>query len=440
MAPKKGTKKKLAPKERVFAKMSGYPQWPAFITPPEMIPKGVLKHKKKSTDYCVMFIPDGDFYWMSDKSLEILTPEKLEKALKDVPNDVKKNVKNKKKTGKQSNIKEAIAATDGLDFDTFIRNVLKGNEDDDEDEDDEDDDAVEPKEDEREEEGEDEEEEEEDEEAPADGENESDEAEKEEENDEAEKKGTEKTAVNPRTKRARNGNSKVKHEADEPPAKRKRPSTPVAKPETNGKDGKIKAETPKPISDEEKQHQLWLCRIKLQRSLIQRNQPTTPKDTSGLKPPTADELSVARLILYRLIEFPINVDLLRKTKIHKVLKCILKDESLAYPDSFKLHERCQELLSKWDTVIQSLKLEKSAKDYSNTSSPSIANFKNGDKPKSSQMTQDDSEVSGIEHSLVDKKDTDGDDSEEPPQEEEKPEKINSSLENANDVPVTSVEG
>ncbi|ABN66697.2 Vesicle coat complex AP-3 [Scheffersomyces stipitis CBS 6054] len=439
MPPKKSGKKQFAPKERVFAKMSGYPQWPAFITPAELVPKAVMKHKKKSTDYCVMFIPDGDFYWMSDKSLEILTPEKLAKALKDVPDDVKKNVKNKKKSGKQSNIKEAIAATDGLDFDTFIGNVFKQDNDFEDDDDDE----------------EEEEEEEDDENIKDVAGVENDAAEEEdvhetveepstedgEELDAEEPEKAEKASSAPETRRKRGRNGTVKQESAEPPSKRKRPSTPVQKKESNGKDLKVKAETPKPISDEEKQHQLWLCRIKLQRSLIQRNQPTTPKDTTGLKPPTADELSVARLILYRLIDFPISVELLRKTKIHKVLKCILRDESLAYPDSFKLHERCHELLTKWNSVIQDLKSEKSTKDYSNTSSPSVSSFKNGDKIKLSQLTQDDSEVSGIEHSLVDKKDIDGDDSDEQNQSSEKQEETQPPIEKANDVPVTtSVEG
>ena len=31
------------------------------------------------------------------------------------------------------------------------------------------------------------------------------------------------------------------------------------------------------VSDKEKNHQLWLCRVKLQKTLIQRNQATTPK-------------------------------------------------------------------------------------------------------------------------------------------------------------------
>ena len=58
------------------------------------------------------------------------------------------------------------------------------------------------------------------------------------------------------------------------------------------------------------------------------------KDTTGLKPPTADELLTARLILHRLQDFPITAELLRKSKLHKVLRCIIKDQTLKYPESF----------------------------------------------------------------------------------------------------------
>ena len=97
--------------------------------------------------------------------------------------------------------------------------------------------------------------------------------------------------------------------------------------------------------------------MKLQKTLIQRNQATTPKDTTGLKPPTADELLTARLILHRLQDFPITAELLRKSKLHKVLRCIIKDPTLKYPESFKLHDRCQEVLDVWKEPIEQLKLE-----------------------------------------------------------------------------------
>ncbi|KAG7665586.1 uncharacterized protein J8A68_000792 [[Candida] subhashii] len=417
MPPKKAVTKslKFEPKEMVFAKMSGYPQWPAFITPQELIPNSVLKVKKKGTDYCVMFIPDGDFYWVTDKSLELLTQEKLDKSLKDIPEDIKKQAKELKgkKRGKSSNIKEAIAAADGLDFETFIRAFNEDVED--EEEDDEEEEVEEDEED----------VEEEIETKPVVNKSKSVKVESKKqpeskkprkevkkevtkdnlEEDEPEidisegvrttRNGKTRVSIPKKPVATRNGkNNKRKAPIDEeqeveeiikPSTKKQRtPSKPESDKKSdedepnhdenqdssnitsksNNSSKSTATTTSSEASKDEKSQQLWLCRVKLQRSLIQRNQPTTPKDTTNLKPPTADELSVARLILYRLGDFPVNTSLLKETKIHKVLKCILRDPALEYPDSFKLHERCEELLNKWDPIIQSLKIEKSGNNSS----------------------------------------------------------------------------
>lgn len=296
MPPKKSSATPtLQPKAMVLAKMSRFPQWPAFIMPKELIPQTVLKVKKKVTSFCVIFIPDGDFYWMTDKLLEPLTRSKLDTILEKVPEHFKKDTKNKKKKKGLSTINEAFAAADGLDFDTFIKGIFK----------------------ERGEAYDDEEEEVE------------EEVEDEEEEDEEEEETEEKPTVAEIKKRT-NGRA---------------PKQPIKKQKKDVQ-----------LTEEEKQRQVWLCRIKLQRSLIQRNQPVD--DTRELPPPSDQELTTARLILFRLNGFPMSVSLLKSTKIHKVLKCILKDDSLAYNDSFKLHERCDELLSKWDLLIQNVKFEK----------------------------------------------------------------------------------
>ena len=123
--------------------------------------------------------------------------------------------------------------------------------------------------------------------------------------------------------------------------------------------------------------------------MIQRNQPVTPKDPKDYPAPTVDELLVARIILHRLADFPVNVELLRETKIHKVLKCILKDEDLEYPDSFRLHEKCEELLLKWNPLIESLKQEKQAKLESRLSSqiPEDADMRHDTKATSSRALE-----------------------------------------------------
>ena len=142
--------------------------------------------------------------------------------------------------------------------------------------------------------------------------------------------------------------------------------------------------------------------MKLQKTLIQRNQATTPKDTTGLKPPTADELLTARLILHRLQDFPITAELLRKSKLHKVLRCIIKDPTLKYPESFKLHDRCQEVLDVWKEPIEQLKLEN---NWNMKIINLILHHSHGHghgldaANRKAIHNQDDSEVSGLEQSI-----------------------------------------
>lgn len=310
--------------------------------PQALIPPAVLKVKKKLTNHCVIFIPDGDFYWMTEKSLEPLTSEKLQLLLQKVPEQFKRKHKPGPKKG-PSTINEAYVATEALDFDSFVETIL-GRSDDEDGED-----YVDEDEDEEEEEVVDEEEEDpEDEEVEEDEEADTIVNEKDVEED-----GDDELPNNLITlidqlleheiEPQKNGHAKKRSlDEQEPPTKRKAV--------TLKKEGQL--------TEEEKQRQLWLCRIRLQRSLIQRNQPVKPEDPSNLPPPTDQELTTARLILYRLAAFPVTVPLLRNTKIHKVLKCILREELLEYKDSYRLHEKCKQLLDKWDPVIQELRVEK----------------------------------------------------------------------------------
>ena len=407
MPPKK-SKKGFSPKELVLAKMHGFPAWPSFVMPPELIPESILQVKKKSTEFCVIFIPDGDFYWMNEKSLELLTEEKLDKKLEKIPNKSKKP--KPPKSGKTTVINDALLATKGLQFEQFMKQLKSENndleDDDDEDEDDEDDeeeeaddaeevdddvpevkDELENKQDSEADEsvsGKEEEESKVDaEDKPGKVKEEEDEGENEEEERDPENEDNsilEETISNSRSKRkqttASNGNNK-----------RNKPSTPPY----GSKNRKKSENSPKVLTEEEKQHQLWLCRIKLQRSLIQKNQPVKPVNKEKLPRPTADELLIARLILHRLADFPVTIELLKTTKIHKVLKCILKDNELEYPDSFELHQKCIELLNKWNDLIEAIKLEKLNK---------ILNKPNG--LKDAKYPAEESEISAIESSIKDK--------------------------------------
>lgn len=384
MPPKKA-KSKFADKELVLAKMPGFPAWPSFVMPTNLVPAAILKARKKSTNLCVIFIPDGDYYWMHEKNLEVLSDDYLDKKLKKLPKTKQKP--KAKKGGRTTNVMDALFASQDLDFDDFMEQLDKQRAEEDEEEDED-----------GEEEDEEEEEEEDDEEEDDDkGENgkQSDEEDIKQEddepedkageyshkdNDEAVKDESEDSETVTRHKRSRSSSINGKNKASKSNAYS--PSNSAATPRLNSPRS---AGSPKVLTAEEKQHQLWLCRIKLQRTLIQRNQPVTPTDPKQFPPPTADELLVARLILHRLVDFPVDVDLLKKTKIHKVLKCILKDEDLEYPQSFQLHEKCEELLAKWQSMIEGLKSEKSSRGP-----------RSGHESRLSSQAPDDSEVSAID--------------------------------------------
>ena len=105
--------------------------------------------------------------------------------------------------------------------------------------------------------------------------------------------------------------------------------------------------------------------------------------------------------------------------MHKVLKTIIKDKSLQYSDSFKLHDRCEEVLNKWHGPIEELRNEKVYEHKRNHSKDDLDSMTsnnhnnnnnnandNGSKSSSSSseinrklVAQDDSEVSGLEQSI-----------------------------------------
>lgn len=341
-------------KDLVLAKMHGFPAWPSFVMPDNMIPEQVLKVKKKTTNFCVIFIPDGDYYWMNEKSLELLTEEKLNKKLGKVP----KGRPKPKVGGKTLHVNDALLASKNLTFDSFMDRLNRnGSLDEEAEEEDFLEDDIDEK---------------------ADPGNEHDDEQGKEADSSDPKAEIENHSTATGSRLHRNGNqddsiSHAEREHDTPSRKRKavpeNGARKVPKREArtrkgessngNGSEQKDHKETsPKQRTPEEIQHQLWLCRIKLQRSLIQRNQPVTPSDPKQYPPPTTEELQIAALILQRLTDFPISVELLRSTKIHKVLKCILRDEDLAYVDSFKIHEKCKDLLDRWASFIDVLKAEK----------------------------------------------------------------------------------
>lgn len=421
MPPKKSSNQsKFNDKDLVLAKMAGFPAWPSFIMPSNLIPSDILKVQKKNTKFCVIFIPDGDFNWMAEKQLEALSLEKLKQRISKLPKS--KATKGKAKSGRTKNVGDALMAAKELDFDEFMDQLDKKHngevEDEEEDQEEEEEEVkeesldnemeVEEEEEEVKEEIKSEEEELENEEGDTkeikseDKTLEVDNEEEEEENNDIKPtKRTRSSNNNNNDKPPINGNKRKSHKVELPNKKlrsNKSINSEEEEEESKSKQGNGNGNgnkqthkrtlsnglsASKNLTEDEKQHQLWLCRIKLQRSLIQRNQPVTPTDSKQYPPPTVDELSIARLILHRLVDFPVSIDLLRKTKIHKVLKCIIRDEDLKYSDSFKLHEKCEELLSKWNSLVEALKLEKSVKSM-NSNDISINSINNKEEEDNKQ--------------------------------------------------------
>lgn len=362
---------KIKPRDLVLAKMPSYPPWPSFLMPKEMIPDGIVGQKRKS-DTCVIFIPEGDYIWLDGKELKPLTEELLAKTISSTKN-----------AGKTKKLLTALKLAQGLRFDTFmsylerrevgykgdLQSFLEEEVNDGifDEEDNEQKEAflengeaneqlteVETADDELDEKGE--------------------RSDLDVTNDGSiyttksrpKGRGTTRNGVKIKTGELNGDSIKLevdKTSDDEITRKRKNSDingnkrfktvSPGPISESNGTGAKMEDSSKgKNLSEDQKLQQLWLCRIKLQKSLIQR-----VNDSS----PTIDELLISRLILHKLADFPVDLNLLKTTKIHKVLKCILKDPEFELNESFRLHDKCNELLDKWATLIDTIKREKNAK-------------------------------------------------------------------------------
>lgn len=137
---------------------------------------------------------------------------------------------------------------------------------------------------------------------------------------------------------------------------------------------KVKQPTPekkKPTFEELANRAVWF-RSKLQRGLIQRR-----------TDPTEAELSSISNVFKDLENFSdsINSDLLKVSKIHKVLKAITRVETLKRPDDYKFHDRSIDLILKWEPYIAELKSEKSNGDLNDTPNSTFEVHDHSSSPK-----------------------------------------------------------
>ncbi|KXJ95777.1 hypothetical protein Micbo1qcDRAFT_28703 [Microdochium bolleyi] len=108
-----------------------------------------------------------------------------------------------------------------------------------------------------------------------------------------------------------------------------------------------KAETPKEpeLSPEEKkerkQKEILFLRHRLQKGLLNRT-----------APPQEDEMKSMSEFLGKLETFPdLEADIIKTTKINKVLKAMLKLDSIPKDDEFKFTPRSKALLDKWTKIL-----------------------------------------------------------------------------------------
>lgn len=156
--------------------------------------------------------------------------------------------------------------------------------------------------------------------------------------DDEEEEDYEEEDVQNRRKKSARGDKKIKVEADQQDV--------------------VKDEKEKDRIKKEYETKCLQFRSKLQRGLIQRK-----------TEPTEEELKTASDYLKQLEEFSskITIDLLRISKLQKVLRAILKIPGLERPEDFKFHDRSSRLLVEWNDIITELRNEKALKNGNNSS-------------------------------------------------------------------------
>lgn len=68
-------------REIVLGKVRGYPPWPGMVVDPGSVPPPVLKERpstKKTQFYCVRFFPTGDYAWLVSKDISKLKPHEIQ--------------------------------------------------------------------------------------------------------------------------------------------------------------------------------------------------------------------------------------------------------------------------------------------------------------------------------------------------------------------------
>ncbi|KAM0563967.1 hypothetical protein ACHAPJ_000175 [Fusarium lateritium] len=170
-----------------------------------------------------------------------------------------------------------------------------------------------------------------------------------------------KIKLNTSTPKATNGTTKAKDES-------------TTKPKVKAKKSEKKAETPKATPEERRQRkekEVLYLRHKLQRGLLTRDVEPQEKEMK--------QMSEYVTMLENLKD--LEVSIIRTTKINKVLKAILKLNSIPREDEFHFKDRSNVLLEKWNKLMT---------DETAASAPDTTNGVNGKSEAKPEEKKDDS--------------------------------------------------
>ncbi|KAI3397615.1 hypothetical protein diail_10588 [Diaporthe ilicicola] len=402
------------PGQHFFIKLKGYPQWPCIICDEDMLPHALIKTRpvsaarsdgsyredfadggKRAADrtFPIMYLATNEFGWVSNKDLVDLDPEKVEEQItpkmrkdlqlahqiaaeghdldyyKDLLQQFQEELIEKQKaaeakaaagsTPKKSK-KQAKSSTDVEDVEM-------------EDVDDEPSTAKAKK---------------------------SDKKRKNTEDSETPQRS--ESVKKPKIKLTNNATPKAANGATPKSTKASgEAKTKKAKKPAKDADDEDKAPSPKEpeMSAEDrferKKKEVLFLRHKLQKGLLTRDQ--LPKE---------DEVKVLSDYLVKLEQLPdLETEIIRATKINKVLKAVLKLDSIPKEEEFNFKPRSQVLLEKWTKLLQ-------AEEGPASAAPEEANGVNGHSSEAPAKQDTKAGVNGVKKADTEEAETKADATEE----------------------------
>lgn len=328
------------PGQLVLAKMTSYPPWPGFVAKYEFIPPAVIRSRKDKATIPILYVPSGEYSWVKEKDIYELTDTMIEERLN--------NPKKKKQRVEQELDESFDLVKDGYTYEQFRHDFNITDDQDNGLYNDNDDNQEQPQ---------------------LEASKPKPKPKKKVATKETDKKVLSKptttavtspsSALTTSTKKKlvlpKEANKKTKAESS-PPKSRSTSTGNSEEPETKKRKikhehtGSINNDVPVGSVESKERDAAWRFRYLLQKGLIQRKSEVTEED-----------LQNADKVFKELEEFNqttgFSVAMLKHTKLHKVLREILKKEKYGQ-SPYNFHEKCKALLESWSLFIEELKKEK----------------------------------------------------------------------------------